>query len=124
MTRRAAWMPHAAQSCALSDCPSADARNSAAQNRSLLLRVASSMPAGVALAETPFAHPSDLPKVSCDAIHYSDAHLRRDAMAPAACVDGRMLNGEKWASFDTRLYLIDYPKFITGEMLDASGNPV
>jgi len=90
----------------------------------LFLPVVFLMPAGVALADTPFAHPSDLPKVSCDAIHYGDAYLRRYPMAPAACVDGRMLNGEKWARFNTRVFLIDYPKFITVEMLDTAGNRV
>ena len=35
-----------------------------------------------------------------------------------------MLNGEMWARFNTRVYLVDAPQFITVEMLDTAGNPV
>jgi len=94
------------------------------KNRSVLLLIALSMPTGLALAGTPFAHPSDLPKISCDAIHYSDAYLQRYPMAPAACVEGRIAYGQEWGRFNSKVYLVDFPKFITVEMLDVTGNPI
>jgi hypothetical protein len=92
-------------------------------NRTVLLLITLAMPA-IAAAETPFAHPNNLPKISCDAFHYSRAYLQRYPMAPAACIEGRMLDGEKWAKFNTRVYLANFPKFITVEMLDVGGNPI
>jgi len=92
--------------------------------RSVLLLIPLSLPTGLALANTAFAAPNELPKISCDAIHYSDAYLQRYPRAPAACIEGRIAYGQEWARFDTRVYLADFPKFITVEMLDPSGNPI
>ncbi|HUO19546.1 MAG TPA: hypothetical protein VMU44_07225 [Steroidobacteraceae bacterium] len=94
------------------------------KKRIALLLLAFVMPTGIALATTPLANPTKLPKVSCDTFHYSDAFLARFPMAPAACREGRVLDGREWARFDTRVYLIDYPQFITVRMLDVRGNPV
>jgi hypothetical protein len=94
------------------------------KKRTALLLLAFAMPTGLALATTPLAEPAQLPRVSCDTFHYSDAFLARFPMAPAACLEGRVLDGREWARFDTRVYLNDYPRFITVEMLDVRGNPV
>ena len=90
-----------------------------------VLLIALSMPTGLALAaDTPFSDPSSLPKVSCDDIHYSEAFLQRYPKAPASCIEGRVWNGEKWAKFNAKVYLVNLPNFITVEMLDVAGNPV
>jgi hypothetical protein len=86
--------------------------------------MALSMPTGLALADTPFSDPNSLPKVSCDDIHYSDAFLKRYPKAPASCLEGRIYNGEKWAKFKAKVYIVNLPDFITVEMLDVAGNPV
>ena len=79
------------------------------------------VPAGVLLADTPLASPESLTKISCDDIHYSAAFLERYPKAPAACLEGRIANGEKWAKFNAKVYLVSLPDFITVEMLDVSG---
>ena len=94
------------------------------RKRIALLLLPFAMPAGLALATTPLAEPMRLPKVSCDTFHYSDAFLERFPMAPAACREGRVLDGREWARFDTQVYLVAYPRFITVRMLDVRGNPV
>ena len=92
--------------------------------RTVLLS-ALAMPTGLALAaDAPFSDPSSLPKVSCDDIHYSEAFLQRYPKAPASCIEGRIYNGEKWAKFKAKVYLVKLPDFITVEMLDVAGNPV
>ena len=92
--------------------------------RTVLLS-ALSMPTGLALAaDTPFSDPGKLPKISCDDIHYSEAFLQRYPKAPASCIEGRLYNGEKWAKFKAKIYLVNLPDFITVEMLDVAGMPV
>lgn len=93
-------------------------------HRSALLLIALTIPTGLVLANSPFADPNALPKISCDAIHYNDAYLHRYPMAPAACVDGRIAYGQEWARFNTKVYLVDFPRFITVEMVDVAGNPI
>ena len=88
-----------------------------------VLAVALLTPTVAALADTPFSDPSTLPKVSCDDIHYSEAFLQRYPKAPASCLEGRVYNGEKWAKFSAKVYLVNLPDFITVEMLDVAGNP-
>jgi len=83
------------------------------------------MPTGFALAaDAPFSDPSSLPKVSCDDIQYSEAFLQRYPKAPASCIEARIYNGEKWAKFKAKVYLVKLPDFITVEMLDVAGTPV
>ena len=90
-----------------------------------VLLVALAMPTGLALAaDAPFSDPNSLPKVSCDDIHYSEAFLQRYPRAPASCIEGRIYNGEKWAKFKAKVYIVNLPDFITVEMLDVAGNPV
>lgn len=79
------------------------------------------IPVGLALADTPLSNPDSLPKVSCDDIHYSSAFLEKYPKAPAACLEGRLANGEKWAKFNAKVYLVNLPEFITVEMLDVAG---
>jgi len=90
-----------------------------------VLLVALAMPSGLTLAaDAPFSDPNSLPKVSCDDIHYSEAFLQRYPRAPASCIEGRIYNGEKWAKFKAKVYIVNLPDFITVEMLDVAGNPV
>jgi len=90
-----------------------------------MLLIALAMPTGFALAaDAPFSDPSSLPKVSCTDIQYSEAFLQRYPKAPASCIEGRIYNGEKWAKFKAKVYLVKLPDFITVEMLDVAGNPV
>ena len=79
------------------------------------------IPVGLALADTPLSNPDSLPKVSCDDIHYSSAFLEKYPKAPAACLEGRLANGEKWAKFNAKVYLVNLPDFVTVEMLDVAG---
>jgi hypothetical protein len=59
------------------------------------------------------ARTDTLPKVSCDDIHYSQAFLARYPKAPAACLEGRVANGEKWAKFNAQVYIANLPDFVT-----------
>jgi len=68
--------------------------------------------------------PSTLPKVSCSDFQYSEAFLQKFPKAPAGCIEGRLYNGEKWAKFNAKVYLVNLPDFITIEVLDAAGNPL
>ena len=79
------------------------------------------IPIAFAMADTPLSNPDALPKVSCDDIHYSSAFLEKYPKAPAACLEGRVANGEKWAKFNAKIYLVNLPDFITVEMLDVAG---
>jgi hypothetical protein len=88
----------------------------------ILLPIALLTTAGAAVADTPFSDPSSLPKVSCDEIQYSEAFLQRYPKAPASCIEARVYNGEKWAKFKAKVYLVNLPDFITVEMLDVAGN--
>jgi hypothetical protein len=90
--------------------------------RSVLLLGALALPASIALADTPsLSDPSSLPKVSCSEFHYSASFLQRYPKAPAACVDGRVYKGVKYAQFNAKVYLAS-PEFITVELLNVAGD--
>lgn len=91
------------------------------QTRTMLALTVLVLPISLALAETPLANPDALPKVSCNEIHYSQAFLQRYPKAPAACLEGRVANGEKWAKLNAKVYIVNLPDFVTVEMLDVAG---
>lgn len=77
---------------------------------------------GTASAGKP-VDPSDLPKVECSALKFSQAFLDKYPEAPAACRDARELNGKRFAKFDAKVYISD-PDFMTVNLLNAAGDIV
>jgi len=91
--------------------------------RSVLILAALAVPASVTLADTPLSDPDSLPKVSCTAIHYSNAFLAKYPKAPAACLEGRVANGETYGKFNAKVYL-NSDGITTVNLLNVSGDPV
>lgn len=91
------------------------------QIRTILPLAAVAIPISLAMADEPLSNPEALPKVSCNDIHYSSAFLEKYPKAPAACLEGRLAHGEKWAKFNAKVYLVKLPDFVTVEMLDVAG---
>ena len=89
--------------------------------RTILPLAVVAIPISLAMADEPLANPAALPKVSCNDIHYSSAFLEKYPKAPAACLEGRLAHGEKWAKFNAKVYLVSLPDFVTVEMLDVAG---
>jgi len=91
--------------------------------RSALLLAALTVSASIALADTPsLSDPDSLPKVSCTEFAYSPAFLKKYPKAPAACQEGRVLNGVKYAKFTAKVFLVT-PEFTTVQLLNVSGDP-
>ena len=91
--------------------------------RSALILLALATPASLALADTAsLSDPSTLPKISCTEFRYSATFLKRYPKAPAGCLEGRVLNGKKYAKFNGRVYLVS-DKFITVSLLNVAGDP-
>ena len=67
--------------------------------------------------------PEKLPQVACSDLKFSAAFLAKYPKAPAACLDGRVYNGKRYAKFQAKVYISD-PSFMTVQMLDATGAPV
>ena len=88
----------------------------------LLAAIALSLPIGAAHAAKR-VDPDKLPQVACSEIKFSAAFLAKYPKAPAACQDGRVYNGERYAKFEAKVY-ISSPEFMTVQMLDAAGNTV
>ena len=93
------------------------------QTRTILPLALLVIPVGLAMADTPLSNPDTLPKVSCNDLHYSSEFLQRYPKAPAACIEARVANGEKYAKFNAKVYLVKLPDFITIEWLDVAGMP-
>ena len=91
------------------------------QIRTILPLAVVAIPISLAMADEPLSNPDTLPKVSCNDIHYSSAFLEKYPKAPAACLEGRLAHGEKWAKFNAKVYLVNLPDFVTVEMLDVAG---
>jgi hypothetical protein len=92
--------------------------------RSTLILAVLAMPASVALADTSaLSDPESLPKVPCTNFRYSAAFLKLYPRAPAACVEGRDLNGVKYAKFNARVFL-NGPDFTTVSLLNVAGTPL
>ena len=75
------------------------------KSRSVLFFVMLTAPAALAFADTSLTDPDSLPKISCGEVKYSQAFLKRYPKAPAACLEGRVANGVKYAKFDAEVYL-------------------
>ena len=85
------------------------------------LALAAFVSAGLAFADTLSSYPDSLPKVSCDEFHYGDAFLHRYPMAPAACQEVKVADGERWAKFAAKVYLVELPDFVAFEIPDLEG---
>ena len=93
------------------------------QTRTLLPLATLVIPIGLAMADTPLSNPDSLPKVACKDIHYSEAFLQRYPKAPAACIEGRVSNGENWGKFNAKVSVAHLPEYITIQPLNAAGDP-
>ncbi len=91
--------------------------------RTCMLLAALALPASVALADTALSDPDSLPKVSCTEFTYSATFLSRYPKAPAACQEGRVVNGVKYAKFNAKVYLTS-PDFITVQLLNVAGDMI
>jgi hypothetical protein len=67
--------------------------------------------------------PDKLPQVACSELKFSAAFLAKYPKAAAACLDGRVYNGKRYAKFQAKVYISD-PAFMTVQMLDATGATV
>jgi hypothetical protein len=67
--------------------------------------------------------PDKLPQVACSDLKFSEVFLAKYPKAPAACLDGRVYNGKRYAKFQAKVYISD-PSFMTVQMLDATGATV
>ena len=77
---------------------------------------------GAAHAAKPI-DPSKLTKVECSELKFSEAFLKRNPKAPAACLEARELNGKRYAKFDAKVYL-NGPEITTVNLLNAKGDIV
>ena len=66
-------------------------------------------------------NPDKLPKVPCSEFKFSEAILDKYPQAPAACLEGRVYKGEKYAKYNGRVYLPMTDR-ITLEIIDLAGN--
>jgi len=93
--------------------------------RSVVILAALAAPASLALAASPLSDPDSLPKVSCMSIHYSAAFLKKYPKAPAACLEGRVANGETYGKFNAKVFLNGGDDGVTTvQLLNVSGDPV
>jgi hypothetical protein len=67
--------------------------------------------------------PDKLPQVACSDIKFGAAFLAKYPQAPAACLDGRVYDGKRYAKFQAKVYISD-PAFMTVQMLDTAGATV
>jgi hypothetical protein len=91
--------------------------------RPCVLIAALALPASVALADPALSDPDSLPKVSCTEFTYSATFLSRYPKAPAACQEGRVVKGVKYAKFNAKVYLAN-PDFITVQLLNVAGDMI
>ena len=85
-----------------------------------LLLAALALPLAISAAQAKPVDPDKLPQIACSELKFSAAFLAKYPKAPAACLDGRVLNGKRYAKFQTKVYISD-PAFMTVQLLDASG---
>jgi hypothetical protein len=91
------------------------------KSSSALFFVILTAPAALAFADTALTSPDSLPKVSCTEIKYSQSFLKRFPKAPAACVEGRVSDGVKYAKFDAKVFL-NGPDVTTVNALNVAGD--
>lgn len=80
------------------------------------------LPLSIAFART-LPNAEDLPQVACSEMRFSAAFLDKYPKAPAACQDARVYNGDRYAKFDAKVYIVD-PAFTTVELLNVAGDMV
>jgi len=88
-----------------------------------LAGAAVALTSSLALADPALSDPESLPKIPCTDFKFSADFLRLYPRAPAACVEGRELNGVRWARFDARVFLTG-PDFTTVRLLNRAGHTV
>jgi hypothetical protein len=64
--------------------------------------------------------PDKLAQVACSDLKFSASFLLMYPKAPAACLDGRVYNGTRYAKFRAEVYISD-PSFMTVQLLDVTG---
>jgi hypothetical protein len=64
--------------------------------------------------------PNELAQVACSDLKFGAAFLVMYPKAPAACLDGRVYNGKRYAKFRAEVYISD-PSFMTVQLLDVTG---
>ena len=62
-------------------------------------------------------------KIACSELKYSSEFLAKYPDAPAACVEGRELNGKRYAKFKAKVYLNSADR-TTVELLNVKGDPL
>ena len=88
----------------------------------VLFLSALALPLSIGIARA-IPNPNDLPQVACSDMRYSHAFLAKYPKAPAACQDARVYNGDRYAKFDAKVYLVD-PAFTTVQLLNVAGDMV
>ena len=78
-------------------------------------------PVSMTWAVTP--DPESLPKVNCSDFKFSQAFLAKYPKAPAACLEGRVYKGHKYAKFSAKVFL-NSPDRTTVQFLNVSGDPI
>jgi hypothetical protein len=87
----------------------------------LLAALALLAPVSMSWAVTP--DPESLPKVNCSDFKFSQAFLAKFPKAPAACQEGRIYKGHKYAKFNAKVYL-NSPDRTTVQFMNVSGDPI
>ena len=90
--------------------------------RKLVLALALVAPLSVAWAAKP-VDPASLPEVKCSDFKFSKAFLERYPKAPAACLEGRMKGGVKYAKFSAKVFDTNADR-TTVQLLNVSGDAV
>jgi hypothetical protein len=93
------------------------------KTRSRLLLAALVLPLALTAAHAAGVDPEKLPQIACSDIKFGPAFLARYPKAGAACIEGRVYNGKRYAKFQAKVYISD-PKFMTVQMLDSTGATV
>jgi hypothetical protein len=88
-----------------------------------LFVTALSLPLAVAAAFAKPVDPSKLPKVECTEVKFGEAFLARYPKAPAACIEARELEGQRYAKFEAEVYLTG-PEITTVNLLNTKGDVV
>src|SRR5271170_4366172 len=68
-------------------------------------------------------NPDKLPQVQCSDMKFGAAFLAKYPQAPAACQQGVIYNGHRYAKFVAQVY-ISSPQFMTVQLLNAAGATV
>jgi hypothetical protein len=88
----------------------------------VLFLSALTLPLSIGIAHA-VVNPNDLPLVPCKDLRFSQAFLAKFPDAPAACQEGRVYQGKRYAKFLGKVYITD-PEFMTVQMLNVAGDMV